>query len=172
MQLVILRIDFFHFKYLLLVNVGLEVGGIYPVVIISFRLQAFKNLVPLLDHASIHLRDWSIRAAQRGLLLDQSGIRGQCVILGQPPALLSSALILIRGLVFRLIRRFHLKARLKVLIFEMVAIYGLLWSINPWGKIQELNFYPKISCLLQVRARDLSLLIRYKALDYGYLRGL
>ena len=142
MQLVILRGYLFNFKYLLLVNVGFEVGGIYPVVIIGFRLQAFKNLMSFLDHACIHLRDWSIRAAQGSLLLNQSGIRGQRVILCQPPAFLSSALILIRGLVFRLIRRFHLKARLKVLIFEMVAIYGLLRSINPWGKIQELNFDP------------------------------
>ena len=63
MQLVILRGYLFNFKYLLLVNVGFEVGGIYPIVIISLRLQAFKNLVPLLDHARIHLRDWSIRAA-------------------------------------------------------------------------------------------------------------
>lgn len=128
--------------------------------------------MPLLDHARIHLRNGSIRAAQGSLLLNQSGIRGQCVILCQPPAFLSSALILIRGLVFWLIRGFHLEARLEVLIFEMVAIYGLLRSVNPRGKIQEFNFDPKISCLLQVRARDLPLLIRYKALYYGYLRGL
>lgn len=143
-----------------MVDVRFEVGGIYPIVIIGFRLQAFKNLMPLLDHARIHLRYRSIRAAQGSLLLNQSGIRGQRVILCQPPAFLLSALILIRGLVFRLIRRFHLEARLKVLIFDVVAIYGLLRSVDPWGKIQEFNFDPKISCLLQVRARDMPLLIR------------
>jgi hypothetical protein len=157
---------------LLLIVLRFEVWGVYTIVIIGFRLQAFKNLMPLLDHARIHLRYRSIRAAQGSLLLNQSGIRGQCVILSQPPAFLSSALILIRGLVFRHIGGFYLEACLKVIIFEMVAIYGLLRSVNPWGKMKEFNFDPKISCLLEVRARDLPLVIWYIALDYGYLRGL
>ena len=136
MQLVVLRGDLINFEYFLLVDVRFQVWGIYSIVIICFRLQAFKNLMPLLDHARIHLRYWSIRAAQRSLLLNQSGIRSQRVILCQPPAFLSPALILIRGLVLRLVLGFHLEARLKVLIFEMLAIYGLLRPIDSGGKIQ------------------------------------
>jgi hypothetical protein len=171
-QLVVLRGDLINFQDLLLVDVRFEIWGIYPIVIIGFRLKAFKNLMPLLDHARIHLRDRSIRAAQWSLLLNQLGIRGQCVILSQPPAFFSAALILIRGLVLRLILGFYLEARLKVLIIEMLAIYGLLRSIDFGGKIQEVNFDPKVSYFLQARARYLPVFKRDEALDYGCLRVL
>jgi hypothetical protein len=69
-QLIVLRGDLINFQDLLLVDIRFEVWGIYPIVIIGFGLQAFKNLVPLLNHARIHLRDRSICAAQRSLLLN------------------------------------------------------------------------------------------------------